>query len=114
MLLDRECEITIPGGPTGAYDDYGDPIIEPPSKVTVACWWDIGGSTEDLAGAKEQSEHDFTLYLAEGTRIIKGSTVVLLGTGDTTSYRVVGKPSAMPGGIITPGFVVCKIKDVEG
>lgn len=110
----------IPGGPTGEWDDLGNPIIGPAVDLPWPAWYEVGNSTEET-DAREQQVWGYTLYLQPRAYVGEADepmecplTYDSEVTIDGTRYRVEGEPGRQPDGFIVEGYVRAAVTRVEG
>ncbi|MEW1964641.1 hypothetical protein AB0302_04495 [Micrococcus sp. NPDC078436] len=109
QLMTETCQLVLRATPTGEYDDYGLPIIGGPETITVPCWYEPRGSSEETTAAEQQID-GYWIYLPLDTDLEAADAVRLAGH----EYQVVGEPGRQPGGFITPGFIRAALERVRG
>lgn len=88
MIFHTKVTTTVPGGPTGEYDEFGNEIISPPKTVTFR------GELRPLTGAEtDNGTRDmvitrFRLFYPRRIAFTATSTVAVSGI----EYKVVGEP----------------------
>lgn len=110
-LFTETVTLHIAGGPTGGYDDLGNPVMLPPRDESHPAWYEERTSTEAL-DAREQRVWGYWLYLPLNAPLDDGVTVTL--PIDGIEYRVVGEPGRQPGGFIVEGYIRAAIEKVSG
>ena len=88
MIFHTKVTTTVPGGPSGEYDDFGNEIVLPPQSVTFR------GELRPLTGAEtDNGTRDmvitrFRLFYPRKRTMTATSTVTVSGV----EYKVVGEP----------------------
>lgn len=101
--------LRLPGADTGEKDDFGRPIIGPPTEEPWPAWYEIGTSAEST-DAREQQVWGFVLYLPLDAPLTSDGVVVI----DGVDYEVIGEPGRQPGGFIVEGYIRAAIEKVSG
>lgn len=110
-LFTERVTLHLPGGPTGDYDDLGNPITAPDRDVVSRAWCDQRESSEAV-DAREQRVWGYWLYLPLTAPAADGMTVTLPHDGQV--YRIQGEPSRQPGGYIVEGYIRMSIERWAG
>ena len=110
-LFTEVAGLVLRGGPTGDFDEDGNPIFAPPTTVETPAWWEPRESGEDVE-AKQQVTSGYWLYLPEHTDLSAVDAVEIPFGG--TLYEVDGEPGRQPGGFIVEGYVKTAVKRVTG
>lgn len=110
-LFTEVAGLVLRGGPTGEFDEDGNPIYAPARTVESPAWWEPRESGEDV-NAKDQITSGFWLYLPEHTDLTAVDAVKI--PFDGPRYEVVGDPGRQPGGFIVEGFVKTAVELVKG
>lgn len=108
-LMSQTVTLRFTGDPTGAYDDYGNPVFGPSQDQSWAAWYEPRSSGEDTT-AKDQQVYGYWVYLPLEAPLA-GADAVLIGG---VVYRVVGEPGRQPGGTLVPGFQKAAVERVTG
>lgn len=108
-LFTQEVTLQMPGGPTGEYDELGNPRVNPPTTEAWPAWYEIASTTEST-DAREQVVWGYTLYLPLEAPLDSASAVTIEGT----DYEVIGEPGRQPGGFIVDGYIRAAVQRVTG
>lgn len=108
-LMTQECILRFRGGPTGAEDDFGNPVIGPSRDETWPCWYEPRGSSEDTS-AKDQQLYGYWVYLPLTAPLKAADAIVLEGE----AHQVIGEPARQPGGFIVQGYQKAAIERATG
>lgn len=108
-LMTETVTLRFAGAPTGAYDDYGNPVKGLPTNEVWRAWYEPRGSSEDTA-AREQQVYGYWVYLPLTAPLDAADAVLIEGV----AYQVVGEPGRQPGGFIVPGFIKAAVERVTG
>jgi hypothetical protein len=108
-LFSQTAVLRYAGGPTGDYDDYGNPTVGERHEVPTPAWWEPRTSGEQTV-AQQQVTSGYWLYLPEHTDLTAVDAVILMGE----EYEVDGEPGRQPGGFVIEGYVKTAVKRVTG
>lgn len=108
-LFTEMVTVRHPGGLTGEYDKYGQPIESPPFTETVSAWYEPRGSSEDVA-AKDQQINGYWLYMNRAYDLSSEDQVMIEGNW----YEVDGEPGRMPNGFLLGGYSSVALRRVTG
>lgn len=137
MLFTEVIEIKYAGGPSGALDDFGNPIMEPPTSMLWPAWHQPRESSEALEAREQQvwgkwvylprAQNDLesalqatglatplTAAAEASNRVVRPLTAADAVVIDAVTYEVDGEPGATPSGFIVPGYVKAAVERVTG
>lgn len=119
-FFDLPVGLKLRGGPTGEYDDYGNPVLEPDRTVVEYGWYQPASSSEN-DDRQEQFTYSYTVYLPLDTQLSGVDAVVLFGDVDGAgeleggvTFPVNGQPQRQPGAFGLPGHAVVLTERMTG
>lgn len=108
-LFSESAVLVRRGQPTGEYDDYGNPIIGEPERVTTPAWFEQRNGQENT-DARESSVANSWMYLPLNVSLAAVDRV----EWDGRTWEVDGEPGRQPGGFVVDGYQLVSIRRVTG